>query len=526
MYENVSKVAIYCRLSDEDKNKKNYMDDSESIQNQKKLLIKYALEKGWDIYKIYSDDDYSGLDGERPEFNAMLKDAQEGKFNIILCKTQSRFTRDMELVERYLHNMFLKWGIRFVTVVDAVDTLDKNNKKSRQINGLINEWYCEDVSESIKAVFRMKQKLGKFIGSFSSYGYIKDPNDRNKLIIDEEAAQVIRMIFSLYIEGNGTQHIASILNDMNIPNPTKYKQSKGYNYKNMSLKNDYGFWNKTTIKRILKNQLYIGNMVQHKCKKVSYKSKKMKMLNENEWVVVENTHEPIIDKEIFSLVQKRINSNIRSTGSGKVHLFAGKVKCLDCKSTMARTSNGKNYSYLRCRLYLLNTKKRFCTSHTIELNKLTDIVSERIKMYISLFCNSNSLSEKLFQEQSIKVEIDELNKLLSKTNKQINDRLEALKNLYLDKISGTILVEQFNEFNSMFLREKNELSVKEERLKKEIQELKSNSSSIEDYKKMVNDTINSLKLTHFMVNELIDYIEIGEKNKESSEQEVVIHWNF
>src|SRR5690242_16061126 len=130
----MSKVAIYCRLSDEDKNKKSYMDDSESIQNQKNLLMKYALEKSWDIYKIYSDDDYSGLDVDRPEFNKMIRDAEMSKFNIILCKTQSRFTRDMELVEKYLHNKFLEWGIRFIAIVDGVDTLDKSNKKSRQIN--------------------------------------------------------------------------------------------------------------------------------------------------------------------------------------------------------------------------------------------------------------------------------------------------------------------------------------------------------------------------------------------------------
>jgi site-specific DNA recombinase len=171
----MNKAAIYCRLSSEDKEKISDFSDSESIQNQKNLLMKYAIEKGWDIYKIYSDDDYSGLDKDRPEFNQMLKEAEEGKFNIILCKHQSRFTRDMELVEKYLHNKFIEWGIRFFTVVDAVDTSDKHNKKSRQINGLINEWYCEDVSESIRAVLRLKQQQGKFIGSFATYGYDKDP---------------------------------------------------------------------------------------------------------------------------------------------------------------------------------------------------------------------------------------------------------------------------------------------------------------------------------------------------------------
>ena len=167
------KVAIYCRLSDEDKDKVISTKDSESIKNQKNILIKYAAQQGWSIYKIYSDDDFSGLDNQRPAWNEMIKDAKERKFNIILCKSQSRFTRDMEVVEKYLHNKFIEWGIRFIGLTDNSDTLNKGNKKQRQINGLVNEWYCEDVSENIKSVFDMKRKEGKFIGSFACYGYKK-----------------------------------------------------------------------------------------------------------------------------------------------------------------------------------------------------------------------------------------------------------------------------------------------------------------------------------------------------------------
>ncbi|MBC2579727.1 recombinase family protein [Clostridium sp. DJ247] len=522
----MSKVAIYCRLSDEDKNKKSSIDDSESIQNQKNLLMKYALEKGWNIYKIYSDDDYSGLDAERPEFNSMLRDAREGKFNIILCKTQSRFTRDMELVEKYLHNKFLQWGIRFVTAVDGVDTLDKHNKKSRQINGLVNEWYCEDISESIKAVFRMKQNTGKFIGSFSSYGYIKDPKDKNKLIVDEEAAQVVRLIFNLYIEGNGTQHIASILNKRNIPNPTKYKQMKGFKYKNNYSENHYGFWNKTTVKRILKNQLYIGNMVQHKCKKISCKSKKIKILRPDEWITVEDTHVPIIDKKTFNMVQDRINSNVRSTRNGITHILAGKVKCLDCKSNMAKNSTSKKYSYLRCRLYLLDSRKKLCTSHSIRLEKLEQIVLQRMRTHINLLCDSDKLAEMLLKEQQLEVRLQYLNKQLRSMEKEIVSRIEALKNTYLDKIKGLISEDEFSEFNSVFLKEKENFVVKKENLQKIIDELKKKSLSVEQYKGIVEEYKKFSIITHSMVNELIDYIEIGEKNKETSEQEIIIYWNF
>ncbi len=522
----MNKVAIYCRLSDEDKNKKSYKDDSESIQNQKNLLMKYAMEKGWDIYKIYSDDDYSGLDSNRPEFNDMLKDAEEGKFNIILCKTQSRFTRDMELVEKYLHNKFIEWGIRFVTAVDGVDTLDKHNKKSRQINGLVNEWYCEDISESIKAVFRLKQQSGKFIGSFTSYGYEKDPNDKNKLVIDEEAAEVVRMIFNLYLQGNGTQYIARILNEKEIPNPTKYKKNKGLKYKNVSAQDDYGLWNKTTIKRILKNEIYIGNMVQHKRHKLNYKSKKMRDLDDKEWIIVKNTHSAIIDKKTFETVQQRMKLNVRSTGSGKTHIFAGKVKCMDCKSTMNKLCNGKNYVYLRCKLYSIHPKKKLCTSHSIRFDLLQDIVTEKIKNYISTLCDMDKLSFQLLEEHSFNFKIKAMEKQLIKINRDIENRSEALKNIYLDKIKGIISQEQFNEFNTVFLKEKGELNWQNQLMKNKIKELKESQSSIEKYMSIIERYKNFTELTHTMMNELIDYIEIGEKDKKTGEQEIKIYWNF
>ena len=166
MMNTKSKVAIYCRLSEEDRNKQHETDDSNSIQNQKSMLIQYVLEQGWEVYNIYSDDDYTGSDRRRPEFNKLLNDAEHRKFDIILCKTQSRFTRELELVEKYIHGLFPIWGIRFISIVDNADTANKGNKKSRQINGLVNEWYLEDLSENIRRTFDSKRKQGLHIGSF------------------------------------------------------------------------------------------------------------------------------------------------------------------------------------------------------------------------------------------------------------------------------------------------------------------------------------------------------------------------
>ena len=190
----MAKVAIYCRLSEEDKDKLNKTDDSNSIQNQKSMLLQYAMQQGWEVYNIYSDDDYAGADRKRPEFNRLIQDAEDGKFDIVLCKTQSRFTRELELVEKYIHGLFPLWGVRFIGLVDNADTDIKGNKKARQINGLVNEWFLEDMSDSIKSSLTIRRQNGHHIGSFALFGYLKDPEVKGHLIIDEEAAEVISRI--------------------------------------------------------------------------------------------------------------------------------------------------------------------------------------------------------------------------------------------------------------------------------------------------------------------------------------------
>ena len=248
------KVALYCRLSEEDRNKQFETDDSESIQNQKSMLTQYADTHGWEIYDIYSDDDYAGADRRRPEFNRLLNDAEAHKFDIVLCKTQSRFTRELELVEKYIHGLFPMWGIRFVSIVDNADTAVKGNKKSRQINGLVNEWYLEDMSENIKSVLTNRRMNGLHIGAFALYGYKKDPDQKGHLIIDEEAADVVREVFTLFSQGYGKTAIARMLNDRGIPNPTEYKRLHGLRYQQPKRKNST-LWKYFAISDMLTNEI-------------------------------------------------------------------------------------------------------------------------------------------------------------------------------------------------------------------------------------------------------------------------------
>lgn len=520
------RVAIYCRLSREDDDKLHENDESESIQNQKSMLINYAIERSWDIYNIYCDEDYSGIDSERPEFNKLLEDAKSHKFDIVLCKTQSRFTRDMEMVEKYLHNKFVEWNVRFVSLVDHVDTLDKGNKKSRQINGLVNEWYLEDLSENIRRTFDSKRQQGLHIGSFVCYGYKRNPESKNKLVIDEEASDVIRLIFNLYEQGNGITKIAQILNDKGILTPTKYKQSQGINFKNQGKNIDY--WCESTVSKILKNEVYIGNLVQGYNKKVSYKSKQMKNQPKSEWIIVENTHEPIITREQFYKVQEIFKSKTRRCKNGEVHLFTNKLVCLDCGSKLYKCRNDRGYVYFSCK----GSKKLYgtCTPHSIGYENLKNLVTEKIREKILAFYNFDNISDDLF------VSNDNLNKakllqnkveLLSKEMKDINN---AIKELYLNKVSGKVPEEVFEDLNSSFLSDKSAKQKELTKLENDLSNLKEkelNSKFIKEQKeKIINHFKDFKELNYDIVNSFIDYIEIGEKDRKTKTQDIIIRWNF
>ena len=297
------KCAIYCRLSKEDGGEF----ESESIQNQKSLLLKYALDRDWEVHKIYSDEDYSGISEKRPAFNELIADAENRLFDIVLCKTQSRFTRDMEQVEKYIHKLFPRWSIRFIAVADNADTAVKGNKKARQIAGLVNEWYLEDLSENIRTVLDHKRRQGLYIGSFPLYGYRKSP-EKGKIEMDPEAAAVVKRIFELYLSGKSKYAICRILNEAEIPNPATYKAQKGEAFHPSSGKSFSSKWNKTTVSRILSNEMYTGVMVQGTRRKISYKSEDIASVPRSEWFIVENTHEAIIDRTVFKTVQDMIES--------------------------------------------------------------------------------------------------------------------------------------------------------------------------------------------------------------------------
>lgn len=522
------KVAIYCRLSDEDDNKANPNDESESILNQRSLLEGYVMANGWEIHDYYIDDDWSGADLDRPDWNRLLKDAEARKFNIVLCKSQARFTRDMEAVERYLHSRFLEWNVRFIGLVDNADTDNKGNKKQRQIMGLTNEWYLEDISDNIKAVFDSKRKVGEFIGGFATYGYMIDPEDTDKLIIDDNAAGVVQMIYDWYLEGFGPQAISSKLNRRKILNPTLHKRQSGLNFK-ISVDNN-GLWNKTTVRRILKNPMYLGHMVQGKRKKLSYKSKKLVDVPKEDWFIVEDTHEAIIEDSVFDEVQRRIESKPRSSGLGKPHVFARKLKCLDCGSNMNKGSQknkkGLRFSFLRCKMYILSSGiEKQCSSHYIMLRDLEEIVLEKLKSYINSYLDEESAINCLSVEIEIDNRIKSLKRELNRIEANLNEQSSVIKSLYIDKVKGVISDEMFIDFSKKFNEEKDASLFRKKEIEKQIQPLAEKNNAREQWQETILRYRNVSKLTHAMVNELIDFIEIGEKD-ENGERIIRVHWLF
>ncbi len=517
------KVAIYPRLSEEDRNKKNETDESESIQNQKSMLIEYAINQGWEIYDIYTDEDYTGADRNRPEFNRLLKDAEARKFDIVLCKTQSRFTRELELVEKYIHGLFPIWGIRFVSIVDHADTDVRGNKKARQINGLINEWYLEDLSENIKSVFNNKRKNGVHIGAFALYGYLKDPEQKGHLIIDEEAAQVVREVFTLFAQGYGKTNIARILNDRGIPNPTEYKRQKGLRYKQPKSKCST-LWKYFSISDMLTNEIYIGNMVQGKYGSISYKTKINKPRPKEKWYRVENTHEPIIDRDLWDRVQALIKEKSKPFSNGKIGIFARKVKCMYCGYTLHSTKHADGRHYLQCPTR--HVSKEACEGSMISMNVLEKIVLKELHELSSKYIDETYISEHTEFNNRISEQIAKKQDLISEYQRKSLECSEGIKNLYIDKVKGIITEDVFIDLTKDLHADKDRADETILSISEQIEELKEKLNSAKSKAERIKEYTDVQKLTREIVDTMIDYIEVGKRIPGTRNRPVNIYWNF
>ncbi len=516
------RVAIYCRLSEEDRNKQNASDDSCSIQNQKAMLRDYADRMGWELYGIYSDDDYNGSDRARPEFKRLLADAQAKKFNIILCKTQSRFTRELELVERYIHGLFPIWGIRFVSIVDNADTANRGNKKSRQINGLVNEWYLEDMSDSIKSALDSRRQNGFHIGSFALYGYKKDPDLKGHLIIDEEAAAVVREVFTLFSQGHGKTAIARMLNDRGIPNPTEYKRMQGLRFSLPPSKSST-LWKYFAISNMLQNETYIGNLVQGKYESVSYKTSQNRPRPKEQWFRVEGTHEPIIDRELWDRVQKMISERAKPFALGTVGLFARKARCASCGYVLRSSKSGGRH-FLACpsRHY----DKGACEGAFISVSRLERTVIDELKHLNSEYLDIDELERKVqFCSNLLDRRMALQNEIASYQIKS-DQFTKGVRDLYLDKVKGVINEADFIELSRDFTAQKERLAAQIVECEKQISEIEARISLSDNRRKLIEEYVNTEHLTRETVEILIDKIMVGKRIPGTRNVPIEIHWDF
>lgn len=500
MLESINKiynVGIYIRLSREDDDKAY---ESESITNQKSLLLQYAKENNLRVYDIYIDDGYSGTNFDRPDFNRLLNDIELGRVNMVITKDMSRLGRDYigtgNLIEKY----FPEHNVRYIAVTDNIDTfLDNSNNDIAPFKAIMNDMYAKDISKKIKSSLRAKQKEGKFVGGRTPFGYDQDPNDKNHLVINEEQVQVVKRIFDMCLEGLTFFKIAKQLTLEGVKTPAQYYSFEWKN--NYNLK--YGEWHSKTIRDILTNQMYIGDMVQNRRSKVNYKVKKVIRNNPKEYIIVENTHEPIIDKDTFFEVQKRIPKNVGRNEKKENHLLDGLLYCGDCGHRISVQARRKkdNRCYTICNYYRSYMKQKLCTTHSNNYDELEKVILNSLKELCLKY-----IDKKKIKEQSIKnMNVD--NNLNVKKNiniieneiKQINDNLDSI---YIDKLNNVITEEQFNRVK---IKLESELSIKEKRYS-ELINVTNDKINENTKNKLINEYINNFLSMKDPSRELIIYL--------------------
>lgn len=468
----VWKVAVYIRLSKEDGN-----DESLSVTNQRKIIsdyLEHVFEGEFNLIDYFIDDGQSGTNYERTNFQRMLSDIESGKINCVVCKNLSRAFRNYADQGYFLENYFPRHGVRFISISNpSVDSYLSPEAIIQglevPITGLMNDRYAGKTSADIRRTFDTKRKNGEFIGAFAPYGYKKAEQNKNNLVIDEEAAQVVRDIFHWFtVDGLSKQGIAKQLNQMAIPNPTKYKRQLGLRYNNPYLLENDGLWSPATVTKILKNQVYIGNMVQGRQKVISYKVHDRVAMPESCWYIVENTHEPIIEKEIFQKAQNLQQRHIRAGKKESNHyLFSGFIRCADCKKAMTRKKS-KGFIYYACRTYVEKTKQK-CTKHSIRADLLEKVVLATIQKQIEVIVDIAGVIDAINAAPLIHTKSKRLEKTLKQQEKELAKTNSILDGLYLDWKNGEITKQQYHRLKKKHIEQSEQLSQQIEYTHEQIQ---------------------------------------------------------
>ena len=518
MYLEISKpmdyhAALYIRLSKEDENE----GPSESVTNQKSLLDEFVKNNRLSVYDVYIDDGYSGTNFDRPDFQRMIGDIEAGKVNMVITKDLSRLGRDYIMTGHYMERYFPEKRVRYISLLDGIDTgVESTANDITPFRAIMNDMYAKDISRKIKSVKRDKQRKGQFIGGKPVYGYRMHPTEKNKIVVDEGAAVVVRRIFAMALDGISCRKIAAKLNEEGVPTPAAYA---GLTVPNPGPYT--GLWSSERISEMLQNETYIGNMVQGRTVKISYKSRKCLKQDRENWVVVEGTHDPLVDNETFQKVRMLVNSRRHTRSRTYDFLLKGLIFCHECGYPLAvlnrKNAAGEDVLYFVCRTYQRFTKAGVCTCHSIKEKTVTDAVIAKAREVCEACLNPRELlpmaQEAVEQAQKENAPENEMQAIQNK----IDSLTANLDKMYMDRLSG-LLAE--TDFERIYQRVKMERAVLEDKLKA-LEAQKECTVSTEDRARaLVQKYMDSAFTSRELLVSLIQRVELTE------EKQIIIKFRF
>ena len=525
-----TQAAIYCRLSQDDGS----LGESGSIQTQKAILTQYCQEHHMEIVDCYCDDGWSGTNFDRPAFQRMIGDIEAGRVNTVIVKDLSRFGREYAQMGLYIEHYFEEKGVRFLSLAENIDSSQGLNNLVLPFTNVINSLYARQASEKTKAAHRARAKNGMFLGSRAPYGYQKDPSDRHHLIVDPEAAEVVKEIFRMFADGIGYVRMTKILRERNILNPQAYfNQNNPDYYKHSDYWRKPFDWHATSVRAILNNPVYLGKLTFGKTKTKGFFDKRRVPTEESDWIVVEHTHEPLVSQELWDTVHQMMKARRRENGSGHVQPFAGLVKCAGCGSSLNASYDKKKgkYTGFSCWVYK-NYGKQRCTSHAIGWQTLNRLVLEDIRRnaqvaklaaarYVGVLLRAKLEKEK---GETVRAERE-----LKKAEKRIGELDKILAKLYEDQALGKISEARYQAMAPGYEAEQASLQERVSQLREQLAHTQEVQDNVEQFVPLIQKYTDIQELTPHILNELIEKIVVHEKKVEedgSKSQMVEIHYKF
>ena len=512
------RVAIYLRLSKEDDDlscSSGAKNESNSISNQRKLIYDFMKSHPeFELYDEYKDDGKSGSNFDRAEFQRMMKDIEAGKVNCVVVKDQSRFGRDYIDVGKYKEKIFPKLGVRFITINEGYDSLSATSSDDLAftINSFVYDFYIRDISTKIRTNLTAKKQNGEYAGAFVAYGYVKDSNDKSKLVVDQFAADVVRDIFRWKIEGLSPQNIAVRLNELGIPSPAEYKKLSGSNYKTSFQTSSKAVWSHVSVRRILKNEIYLGIMIQGKRTTPNYKTKTVVTKAESEWLRVEGTHEAIISVRDFELVQELLKDDTHCrAGDVTVPVYAGRIYCGDCGAAAVRKTvsyAGRRYVYYVCNAN--KHDKTVCSRHSIREDVLNQVIYQTVRHQIDLLLDVGKALRQFENLSWEKHKLKQLDASIEIQEEAVRKNNTLRLGIYEDLRAGLLDRAEYESLKTELAERIDEATAAIEKLNKEKREILDGVSKQQSWVEQFRQYENVTELTRPMVIHLIERINIFE----------------